>query len=1090
MPNLFNYNLIRTYIKNHQIDDYDQKMKVIQKWKSNLATIKGVNEKALQAAFLQGIFGKLLGYKGITEANGTWNMNIEPSTEIDATAPDSSLGFYSDEEQTTQAVIELKSPKDSLDKKQKRGGKEYGTPVDQAFSYASKYDHCKWVIVSNMIEIRIYKVGRSQEYYEAFHIEELDNPDQLIKFHLLLCKANLIREDGNSLTHQLSEKTKDHIEDISVQFYNLYKQIRIALFEELKQENPEFDQELLLEKAQKFIDRIIFICFCEDLGLLPNNLLHEAIQRGKKSFSTSEYVIWDEVRGIFRAIDKGSQKHNIPEYDGGLFQYDEVLDELKIKNDFFDTVFEISAHDFNSDLDVNILGHIFEQSIADIEELKANIQNQEYDAQYSSRKKDGIYYTPTYITRYIVENSVGKYLEQIKKDLGENELPDLETASTPQVKGRYKKRLLKFYKEYEEKLKDLKILDPACGSGAFLNQAFDFLLEEYKWIQDQISFIQDGKKTIFQQEPYQRSILKDNLYGVDLNEESVEITKLSLWLKTANRRKPLTNLDENIKCGNSLIDDPEVAGDKAFCWEDEFPLIMKKGGFDVVIGNPPYVVLNPKMLNKYHHTKGNNNTYVAFIGLSSRISKPEAIISFIIPTTWFSGETYESLRDFLLSQKTLLQLIQLPYDIFQAYIDTVIMIYQNKKASDEKGVKVYRFPIKAKQENINLKTPRQVKRNIWLKNLGKTIFLDVDILKIKEKYDDKKSVKLGDIATVNRGTLPPKKEMFVPKESPNAIRWFNGQVYRYIKTAEENQIYVDPKLLKENKPLKLFESTKILGRQLVSRQFRLMFTYTEEEFAFKKNLYAIILEKDCFNPYYLLSILNSAFYSFVQIKSNPSLQRDDYPSFSLQDYKYFKIPIISTPKQKSFEKKAKDLTELKKQKEEINQLCFIQFLRKYSSLTGSPLKSVLKKTKFFNPIYSGRAKKLRKLSATISDTILTVYAETNNRKLELMKFDEKDPFRIHYLKLFFENLTEEKIEEINNGNGNIFEKVLALEIPDFEKPLVIRKVVTEWNKIQEKHTKLKTKIAKTDNKIDQMVYELYGLNEDEIKIVEESVKGN
>ena len=160
MPNLFNHNLIKTHIQKDQIDSYDEKTKVIQGWKKSLQTEKVVNEKSLQSAFLQGIFGKVLGYKCFGEAD-EWNLSIEVSTEVDATTPVGILGFYTAEDSITQAVIELKPPKQSLDKKQHRAGKDYGTPVEQAFSYVSKYDRCSWVIVSNMNEIGLYKLGRS-----------------------------------------------------------------------------------------------------------------------------------------------------------------------------------------------------------------------------------------------------------------------------------------------------------------------------------------------------------------------------------------------------------------------------------------------------------------------------------------------------------------------------------------------------------------------------------------------------------------------------------------------------------------------------------------------------------------------------------------------------------------------------------------------------------------------------------------------------------------------------------------------------------------------------------------------------------------
>lgn len=282
MPGLFNYNLIKTYIKNHTIENHEEKLKVIQGWKKNLQNIKGAGEKPLQSAFLLGIFGKVLGYKTVTETDNEWTLNIETSTETDATTPDAILGFYFSESKDTQVVIELKAPKVSLEKKQKRAGKDYGTPIDQAFGYTHKYDRCKWVIVSNMNEIRLYKVGRSIEFFEVFYIDNLDKEEEFKKFHLLLCSENLINKDGESPTIKLSERTKEHVQDISVRFYNLYKNIRIQLFEELRESNPDFDKEILLEKAQKFLDRTIFICFCEDLGLLPNDLLHQAIERGKR----------------------------------------------------------------------------------------------------------------------------------------------------------------------------------------------------------------------------------------------------------------------------------------------------------------------------------------------------------------------------------------------------------------------------------------------------------------------------------------------------------------------------------------------------------------------------------------------------------------------------------------------------------------------------------------------------------------------------------------------------------------------------------------------------------------------------------------
>ncbi|MFW6030088.1 MAG: restriction endonuclease subunit M, partial [Halanaerobiales bacterium] len=197
MPELFNKRIINSYLDNYSIDNYKDKINVINNWKRQLQIIKRLNEKELQAAFLKGIFGKVLGYKGVTEIDENsveWNLKIEASTEIDASIPDGILGFYNEnkKEDKNRVVIELKGPQVSLDEKQYRSDKNYGTPVDQAFSYTSKIDNCQWVVVSNMLEIRLYKMGRSQSYYEVFYLDELDQENNFKKFHMLLSKDNLI----------------------------------------------------------------------------------------------------------------------------------------------------------------------------------------------------------------------------------------------------------------------------------------------------------------------------------------------------------------------------------------------------------------------------------------------------------------------------------------------------------------------------------------------------------------------------------------------------------------------------------------------------------------------------------------------------------------------------------------------------------------------------------------------------------------------------------------------------------------------------------------------------------------------------------
>src|SRR6056297_2621421 len=265
MPGLFNKKILEQRIKNYSVNNGDEKLKKIKNWQNNLQNIKGLNEISLQNSFLKAIFEQILGYENAPQKD-EWTMEVQCSTDIDAKLPDGILGFYKringKEIKDHRAVIELKGPQVSLDKDQKREGSTYKSPVDQAFSYTNKLDGCRWVIVSNFIETRLYKVGRSKEYFEVFHLDELGDEKEFKKFHYLLSKNNLISKSNQSQTMELSDATHKRQEDISVEFYNIYKDLRINLFEHLKDTNEDLNAELLLEKAQKFLDRIIFICFC------------------------------------------------------------------------------------------------------------------------------------------------------------------------------------------------------------------------------------------------------------------------------------------------------------------------------------------------------------------------------------------------------------------------------------------------------------------------------------------------------------------------------------------------------------------------------------------------------------------------------------------------------------------------------------------------------------------------------------------------------------------------------------------------------------------------------------------------------------
>ena len=321
--------------------------------------------------------------------------------------------------------------------------------------------------------------------------------------------------------------------------------------------------------------------------------------------------LYSVLKTFFSRIDKGFKSESdstrdVFAYNGGLFKTDEILDSVIISDDVLLKHCKILAdYDFQSQISVDILGRIFENSLTEIEELtsppnplsesaRGNAKDsprlagegQGERSRLSKRKKDGVFYTPEYITKYIVENTIGTLCEAKKTELNINDKAyTFDKKYSQKTVADLDRRL----EEYRAWLLSLKILDPACGSGAFLNAALKFLRKEHTLIDYFWSKIHSGELNFT---AIDNAILENNLYGVDINEDSVEITKLSLWLSTAQKNRKLTTLAGKIKCGNSLISDKNVAGEKAFDWKNEFPEVFGEKPF----GASPFLQENGEKL--------------------------------------------------------------------------------------------------------------------------------------------------------------------------------------------------------------------------------------------------------------------------------------------------------------------------------------------------------------------------------------------------------------------------------------------------------------------------------------------------------------
>ncbi len=680
MANLFGKNKLRSIAQQIDTEEIKPFIEVVKEWHEDYhnGSLKRDKETSREQEYNQQFFKVILGYKEKPASP----YSFEPKATTDkGQLPDAVISYTdtANDIHNIAAVVELKGASIDLDRPQQREGNF--SPVQQGFKYKTQYRSVPFVIVSNFWEFRLYHDNLLD--YEAWTLDDLVNPNEdyiLFKtWYVLLKHDNFITSKGASKTEALLSDIRIEQENIGKKFYKVYREARLDLLRDIYSNNEHVRDniDVGIEKAQKIVDRIVFAAFAEDRGLLPDDTLQRVIKAADSS--TFGGSLWNTLKGFFEAIDVGSEKLEIPDgYNGGLFKYDETLNNFRITDDPLRKVVELGSYNFAEDLSVNILGHIFEQSISDLEEIKSKVresQNIESLA-VSRRKKDGIFYTPDYIVRYIVDNSLGTYLreheEKFKNEFGlKGDITDKN----------YEKREKQAYSKYQDFLQNIKVVDPACGSGAFLVYVFDYLLAENKRVSDIVG------NSLFSSDTYVRDILRNNIYGVDLNEESVEITKLSLWLKTAQKGKKLTTLDANIKCGNSLVDDANIAGTKAFNWQEQFADVFKDGGFDVVVGNPPYVrqellgEQKPHFERHYQVYAGTTDLFAYFYEKALEILKADGLFSYISNTFAKTTGAGVVLRKYLKENAKIEQLIDFnTLTIFQgATTYPIILVFRKTK---------------------------------------------------------------------------------------------------------------------------------------------------------------------------------------------------------------------------------------------------------------------------------------------------------------------------------------------------------------------------------------------------------------------------
>jgi predicted type IV restriction endonuclease len=578
-----------------------------------------------------------------------------------------------------------------------------------------------------------------------------------------------------------------------------------AFLEEIESWRAELAKNIALRNAKlsvrdlnfavgRTIDRIIFLRIAEDRGIETYGALM-ALLNGER--------VYRRLVELFRKADD--------RYNSGLFHFqheaeeheppDELTVDLKIDDGPLQHIirrlyYPESPYEF-AVLPADILGQVYEQFLGKVIRLTKE-HHAKVEDKPEVKKAGGVYYTPTYIVDYIVRNTVGKLLDgRTPRDIAGSSLTrSLSRGERARVRGR----------------PPLRILDPACGSGSFLIGAYQFLLD---WYRDR--YVADGPET-HRKELYEgpggewrlvtaerKRILLAHIYGVDIDPQAVEVTKLSLLLKVLEgesgeslrkqlqifHERALPDLGANIKCGNSLIgpdfyegqqpglfgDDEERRRVNAFEWRAEFPEVFggqgakdarNNGGFDCVVGNPPYLFITevPEEFRSYYETRYRGvsyrfDLYGAFIErASSQLLRCGGVFGFIIPHTLLSNDSFQELRKLLAVRTSLFQVVDLGPGVFRnAKNETMLLFFERADPGATTLVQVLRSSPKAFPQPIEAFAAKQQEwalpdGSAWLVHGGS------QSRKLLEKMQ-RSGVELGKLCTINQGLRTGNNEKYL-----------------------------------------------------------------------------------------------------------------------------------------------------------------------------------------------------------------------------------------------------------------------------------------------------------------------------------------
>jgi len=747
------------------------------------------------------------------------------------------------------------------------------------------------------------KAGVGRVMYYTFD-EYLDRMDEI---YSIFARESVLK--GSFDRYVSDTRGKRGTGEVDVEFLKEIEGWRDELARNIALRNPALSVYELNFAVQRTIDRIIFLRMCEDRGIEGY---------GRLLALTAGPHIYGRMGELYREAD---EKYNSDLFD---FKADTLTKSLTMDDRTLQPIlaglyYPDSPYEF-SVLPTEILGQVYEQFLGKVIRLTAG-HRAKVEEKPEVKKAGGVYYTPSYIVAYIVQQTVGRLIE----------------GKTPQ------------------QISKLRILDPACGSGSFLLGAYQRLLNYHRqWYEEHDPQKQATAKrpTIYQGRGGEwrlttgekKRILLHNIYGVDIDRQAVEVTKLSLLLKVLEgenqetlgqqlrlwRERALPDLGENIKCGNSLIgpyyfegqllpDDEEMRRVNPFDWEKEFPEIMKAGGFDAVIGNPPYIFTRELLSERerryfsanYESSWEKHNTYMLFMELMAGLLNRQGRGGFIVPNSWLTIESAHLLRALLVPQ------MELVADLNYAVFDGVSMepsIFVISGSKQEQPV----LAIRAESKDCLVETaPLEVDRVRWSGAGRRIVFSESsDSRDVIDKML-KASTPIGDVFEVRSGLQayergkgnPPQTPAMVADHAFDRDKREDEDSYRYVQGADVGRyslswsgqwLQYGPWLAQPREPA-IFTRPRVLLREITSDPpYCLKATYVTEAYLNNKSVLNVLHpDDDTEELRYLLAVLNSRpmslYYKGRAVKS----ARKIFPKVVVRNLREFPYPAADDPRQRS-----------------------------------------------------------------------------------------------------------------------------------------------------------------------------------------------